>query len=110
MKPQLYYFWCTYDPKHLQDHTISSTISDCFCNYMIVFAPRVQGGLPIDTALLGFKANECRAYAKALHHKEDQFHKSPSSDVLQNLISINNKLGQEEAATGEWVGATGWCH
>ena len=57
----------------------------------------------MDTDLLGCKAMECRAYAKALHYKEDQFHKCPSTDVLQNLISINNKLGQEEAATGDII-------
>ena len=60
-----------------------------------------QGGLPVEASLLGLKAMECRAYAKALHYQEEQFHKSPSYDVLQSLISINNKLGQKEAATGE---------
>merc|ERR1719376_142732 len=47
---------------------------------------------------------KCRAYAKALHYKESEFHKEPSVPVLEALISINNKLGQKEAATGllEW--------
>lgn len=43
---------------------------------------------------------ECRAYAKALHYKEEEFHKGPTSEVLEHLISINNKLGQKEAAAG----------
>lgn len=42
----------------------------------------------------------CCAYAKALHYKEEQFHKSPSSEVLETLISINNKLQNKEAAAG----------
>lgn len=45
---------------------------------------------------------ECRAYAKALHYKEEEFHKGPTSEVLEHLISINNKLGQKEAAAGKW--------
>jgi Phosphatidylinositol kinase and protein kinases of the PI-3 kinase family len=43
----------------------------------------------------------CRAYAKALHYKEDEFHKGPNSQVCEALISINNKLQQKEAAAGE---------
>lgn len=43
----------------------------------------------------------CRAYAKALHYKEEEFHKGPSSQVLESLISINNKLQQKEAAAGK---------
>lgn len=43
----------------------------------------------------------CCAYAKALHYKEEQFHKSPSLEVLESLISINNKLQNKEAAAGK---------
>jgi len=43
----------------------------------------------------------CCAYAKALHYKEEQFHKNPSSEVLETLISINNKLQNKEAAAGK---------
>lgn len=63
--------------------------------------PYVQGPLPLELQLLGEKAMECRAYAKALHYKEEEFHKGPTSEVLEHLISINNKLGQKEAAAGE---------
>lgn len=62
----------------------------------------VQGPLPLELQLLGEKAMECRAYAKALHYKEEEFHKGPTSEVLEHLISINNKLGQKEAAAGRW--------
>ncbi|KAK8751728.1 hypothetical protein OTU49_009992 [Cherax quadricarinatus] len=59
-----------------------------------------KGPLPLELQLLGQKAMECRAYAKALHYKEEEFHKGPTSEVLEHLISINNKLGQKEAAAG----------
>ena len=54
--------------------------------------------------MLGDQAMKCRAYAKALHYKEAEFQKAPSVPVLEALISINNKLGQKEAAAGllEW--------
>lgn len=41
-----------------------------------------------------------RAYAKALHYKEEEFQRDPSSKVVEALISINNKLQQKEAAEG----------
>ena len=63
-----------------------------------------KGPLPIETTLLGEQAVKCRAYAKALHYKEVEFFKKPTVPVIESLISINNKLGQKEAATGllEW--------
>ena len=63
-----------------------------------------KGPLPLDQAMLGEQAMKCRAYAKALHYKEAEFHKEASVPVLEALISINNKLGQKEAAAGllEW--------
>merc|ERR1719410_1856042 len=63
-----------------------------------------KGPLPLDPAMLGEQAMTCRAYAKALHYKEAEFHKDPSVPVLEALISINNRLGQKEAAAGllEW--------
>ncbi len=61
----------------------------------------LQGPLPLDPLLLGEKAMHCRAYAKALHYKEDEFNKGPTSQVIESLISINNKLQQKEAAAGK---------
>jgi len=43
---------------------------------------------------------KCRAYAKALHYKEEEFHRQPTTDTLEALISINNKLQQPESAAG----------
>uniref|UniRef100_A0A0K2TDA5 Serine/threonine-protein kinase TOR n=2 Tax=Lepeophtheirus salmonis TaxID=72036 RepID=A0A0K2TDA5_LEPSM len=59
-----------------------------------------KGPLPLDPILLGEQAMRCRAFAKALHYKEDEFHKASSVPVLEALIAINNKLGQKEAAAG----------
>ncbi|XP_035824600.1 serine/threonine-protein kinase mTOR isoform X2 [Aplysia californica] len=59
-----------------------------------------KGPLPVDGHLLGEQAMKCRAYAKALHYKEYEFHKGPNTQILESLISINNKLQQREAAKG----------
>ncbi|XP_015906953.1 serine/threonine-protein kinase mTOR [Parasteatoda tepidariorum] len=67
------------------------------------FMEHCEKGLPESTlksTLLGEKAMECRAYAKALHYKEDEFHKGPTTEILEALIGINNKLHQPEAAAG----------
>lgn len=56
--------------------------------------------LPIDPKLLGERAMECRAYAKALHYKESEFRQEKSHQVIESLILINNKLQQKEAAEG----------
>ncbi|RHY65049.1 hypothetical protein DYB34_010378, partial [Aphanomyces astaci] len=55
--------------------------------------------LPIDIRELGELAQKCHAYAKALHYKELEFHTSPST-CIEALISINNQVGQPEAAVG----------
>ncbi|XP_071946239.1 serine/threonine-protein kinase mTOR-like [Antedon mediterranea] len=59
-----------------------------------------KGPLPLDTTLLGERASKCRAYAKALHYKEEEFHKEAKPAILESLISIYNKLHQPEAAQG----------
>lgn len=56
--------------------------------------------LPIDTKLLGERAMECRAYAKALHYKETDFRVEKTHQNIEALILINNKLQQKEAAEG----------
>ncbi|XP_060595349.1 serine/threonine-protein kinase mTOR-like [Ruditapes philippinarum] len=59
-----------------------------------------KGPLPLEASLLGQQAMKCRAYAKALHYKEEEFHRGPTTDTLEALISINNKLQQPESAAG----------
>ncbi|XP_076451616.1 serine/threonine-protein kinase mTOR-like isoform X2 [Babylonia areolata] len=59
-----------------------------------------KGPLPLDCKMLGERALKCRAYAKALHYKEEEFQAHPTTKTLEQLISINNKLQQPEAAAG----------
>ena len=61
----------------------------------------LQESLRIESRLLGEQALRCRAYAKALHYKEEEFHKGATTQVIETLISVNNKLQQKEAAQGE---------
>ncbi|EDX04859.1 GD23862 [Drosophila simulans] len=56
--------------------------------------------IPIQTKLLGTRAMACRAYAKALRYKEEEFLLREDSQVFESLILINNKLQQREAAEG----------
>ncbi|XP_055375785.1 serine/threonine-protein kinase Tor [Condylostylus longicornis] len=56
--------------------------------------------IPLDPKLLGNRAMACRAYAKALHYKEEEFLVEKNSAVFETLIFINNKLQQKEAAEG----------
>ena len=46
----------------------------------------LQGPLPLDTTLLGERAIKCRAFAKALHYKEEEFHLGPTTQILESLI------------------------
>ena len=62
-----------------------------------------QGRLPLSSELLGECAMNCRAYAKALHYKEEELHRGPSAKTLEAFISINNKLQQPDAAAGVLV-------
>eukprot|EP00007_Cunea_sp_BSH-02190019_P005820 CAMPEP_0174239676 /NCGR_PEP_ID=MMETSP0417-20130205/15613_1 /TAXON_ID=242541 /ORGANISM="Mayorella sp, Strain BSH-02190019" /LENGTH=2416 /DNA_ID=CAMNT_0015318639 /DNA_START=113 /DNA_END=7359 /DNA_ORIENTATION=+ len=63
------------------------------------FMEHNMNGLPISSEILGKMAEQCQAYAKALHYKEIEFRRDPINTV-QALISVNNQLGQPEAATG----------
>ena len=69
--------------------------------------------LPINKNTLASLAEQCHAYAKALHYKEQEFQellRQSSSDkdevltdlsgIVESLISINSKLDQPEAAVG----------
>eukprot|EP00834_Sanchytrium_tribonematis_P001859 NODE_49_length_31687_cov_0.791123.p1 type:complete len:2184 gc:universal NODE_49_length_31687_cov_0.791123:15256-8705(-) len=56
--------------------------------------------LPIDLRTLGSYANRCHAYAKALHYKELEFLQTPSSNVIESLIAINNQLDQPDVSLG----------
>ncbi|KAL1233036.1 Serine/threonine-protein kinase mTor [Trichinella pseudospiralis] len=59
-----------------------------------------KGPLPIDPKLLGEKALETRAFAKALRCKEAEFYNEVTPEVLESLISINNMLQLRESSIG----------
>ncbi|CAH2267767.1 jg15184 [Pararge aegeria aegeria] len=59
-----------------------------------------KGALPISIKVLGDTAIACRAYAKALYYKEEEYRRNPSTQVVEALIHINNKLQQKESANG----------
>lgn len=63
------------------------------------FMEHIETVLPIDIRDLGNYAQKCHAYAKALHYKELVFRASPGTGI-EDLILINNRLEQPEAAVG----------
>lgn len=56
--------------------------------------------MDIELKELSKVAENCHAYAKALHYKELEFQLAPSSEIVGNLISLNNQLHQPHAAEG----------
>ena len=60
-----------------------------------------QGPLPLETVQLGDQAMKCRAFAKALHYKEEEFHRGPNTQILESLI-------RSVAPLAETGGGVGW--
>ncbi|CAO1620602.1 unnamed protein product [Sympodiomycopsis kandeliae] len=56
--------------------------------------------LPINIRLLGQKAYQFHSYAKSLHYYEAMFLSEPSADIVESLIDINSRLGNQDAAFG----------
>lgn len=57
--------------------------------------------LPIDSKTLASLSHKSKAYAKALYYKENELRKGHLNDLLiEDLLSINNLLGQPEASRG----------
>lgn len=82
---------------------VSPEITQIFLNLAEFMEHCERGPLQLNCQILAERATKCRAFAKALHYKEEEFHTCPSSkleDVLESLISINTKLQQSEAAFG----------
>jgi len=42
--------------------------------------------------VLGEKAMKCRAFAKALHYKEEEFHRGATTQILESLIRFCSPL------------------
>lgn len=75
------------------------------------FMERQERPLPIGMHTLGTHAARFHAYAKALYYKELEFTAalqsgvSPSSQVIEALISINNQVQRPDAALGVLIHA-----
>lgn len=67
---------------------------------LVEFMEHTDKNFPINSRLLSVKAFQVRAYAKALHFVENEFREDPTGEVLEFLISVNNKLKQPHASTG----------
>ena len=67
---------------------------------LVEFMEHTDNKFPINSRLLSMKAFQTRAYAKALHFIENEFRENSSCEVLEFLISVNNKLKQPDASTG----------
>ncbi|WVQ75374.1 hypothetical protein IAR50_004994 [Cryptococcus sp. DSM 104548] len=59
----------------------------------------------IESRVLGSVAANYQALAVALHYKEQEFFIDPSKEVIEDLIDVNQKLQQSDAAWGtlEWA-------
>ena len=56
--------------------------------------------LPIENRTLGQYSLQFHAYAKALHYKELEFFSETTPAIIEDLILINTKLQQHDAAWG----------
>ena len=59
-----------------------------------------EKALPIENRTLGEYAMKFHAYAKALHYKELEYFAGNSTNIIEDLIMINNQLQQHDAAWG----------
>eukprot|EP01155_Anaeramoeba_flamelloides_P051694 Anaeramoba_flamelloidesc42493_g4_i1.p1 GENE.c42493_g4_i1~~c42493_g4_i1.p1 ORF type:complete len:427 (-),score=104.54 c42493_g4_i1:10-1206(-) len=86
----------------LNSETIPINILQILLN-LSEFMEHVLHPLPISSFLLSKIAVKCNSYAKALHYKELEFknkNKKFLPEIIGSLISINNKLQQQESAVG----------
>ena len=83
--------------KNSEVHDIIKTILN-----LAEFMERCDSPLPIEPKILAEKAFSVRAYAKSLHYVEEQFHNStqPTSEILEQLVTLNHELQRTEAAAG----------
>ena len=55
--------------------------------HLTAYVSPSQGSFTLNIELLGQCATKCRAYAKALHYKEEEFlTKSATTEILESLI------------------------
>lgn len=83
-----------FDATDIPDQVIHSLLN------LAEFMEHDDKALPINIRLLGDRALKFHSYAKALHYKEAEFLSDSSSQIIVDLIDINTKLQQSDAAFG----------
>lgn len=83
-----------FDAVDIPDQVIHSLLN------LAEFMEHDDKALPINIRLLGDRALKFHSYAKALHYKEAEFLSQSSSQIIVDLIDINTKLQQSDAAFG----------
>lgn len=86
----------------LQTAFRSSTIPSDILQHLLNLAEFMEHdveALPISLSILAELAQKGHAYAKALHYRELEYQTNPAG-CFENLININKKLDQYEAASG----------
>ncbi|WOO83672.1 Serine/threonine-protein kinase tor2 [Vanrija pseudolonga] len=83
----------------LTNTTVPSDVVNAILN-LAEFMEHDEKQLAIEPRLLGDYATAFHAYAKALHYKEQEFFVDASTAVVEDLISVNQKLQQSDAAWG----------
>eukprot|EP00981_Chlorochromonas_danica_P010478 scaffold3243_cov173-Ochromonas_danica.AAC.11 len=86
----------------LQTAFRSSTIPSDILQHLLNLAEFMEHdaeALPISLSILAEHAQKGHAYAKALHYREVEYQNNPAG-CFENLININKKLDQYEAASG----------
>lgn len=71
--------------------------------YLTLCLNSCQGPLPLESTLLGEQAMKCRAYAKALHYKEEEFHCNANTQILESLIRSVAPYDTYNTLYTEWV-------
>jgi FKBP12-rapamycin complex-associated protein len=82
----------------IRSNTIPPEILQTLLN-LAEFMEHDVEALPIPLSILADLAQKSHAYAKALHYRELEFQSHPTAS-FENLINVNKKLDQYDAAVG----------
>lgn len=67
---------------------------------LVEFMEHDMNPLPIPVHIMGEYAQNCNAYAKALHYNEMEFIENEKPSIIESLININNQLHQTDTSIG----------
>ena len=86
----------------LQSSQIPVRLTNTLLN-LAEFMEMLDKPLPLDIQLLARRAAYVNTFAKCLHYREIEFNSEnvkPSTECVESLITVNNKLGLLDAAAG----------